>query len=65
MARRHREHRRHMTRYLVRALQQGGRLGEILEIEPGSKAGREIQALVSDVANEMADENRTDPTPPE
>ena len=45
-------HRRMMTKYAVEALREAGILGEVLDHEPTDKAGRKIQALIMDVAND-------------
>lgn len=57
MGRRQR-HRLAMTRHLVNALKEKGKLGEILESDSPTRGGRAIQSLISEVTNEMAAENR-------
>ncbi len=58
-------YRRAMARYGAKALKEAGKLGELLECEPTSKAGRKIQKLIGDVASEMSRETREQPEPEE
>ncbi len=52
------KHRREMTANLVKALKERGKLGEVLEVDPKNRASRNIQALIADVANEIAKEEK-------
>ena len=54
------EHREMMTKHLVKVLKKEGKLGEFLERELPTNAGKNIQKLISKVANEIrSNKNKT------